>query len=304
MTEAEHAKPKFAFAVDSTFAGWQLAQLGPDSVRAVRNLDAEESDRLNRAVYTLRDHIKGQPTRLLVSAEAMLVQAIEALPVPGDTPDGGPEVLDLIALPMVSWLLMWRLQRENLTADVRTKLRDQPERCKDFERIKRDVFDTNPSYRLAEGLRDYVQHYASPPITIQRGARRKLDGATERFNRVTVHIEPLREWGGLKAPLRRDLVALSTGPDLRTMISEAMAGMAAVTQGYERIVAGVLGDAISELRAVLAETAPFGATFVQIIRNGNDLQIRLAPASDVFAWLVGQPNPNLARNLGSRRERE
>ena len=161
MTYPENLKPKFTFSVDGTHDGWQLAQFSPDAVRAVRNLDADESHRLNGAVYTLRDHIKGQPTRMLASAEASLVQAIEVLPVPGDGPDGGPEMIDLIVLPMVSWLLMWRLQRENLTADVRTKRRDQPQCCEEFEQVRHDVFDSNPSYRLAEGLRDYVQHYAS-----------------------------------------------------------------------------------------------------------------------------------------------
>jgi hypothetical protein len=202
-------------------------------------------------------------------------------------------VIDHIAFPMVSWLLMWRLQRENLTADVRTKLPDQPGRGEEFEQAKRDVFDSNPSYRLAEGLRDYVQHYAAPPITIGRGSHRELDGTITRSIAVSVQIRPLLEWDGLKAPLRRDLAALATGPDLRTTISEAMAGMATVTQAYERIIADVIGDAIRDLRAVLVKTAPHDPIFVHVVRNDHDRQVKLAPASDVFAWLAA--NPDLAQ---------
>jgi hypothetical protein len=78
----EGEPPTFSFSVDGTHEGWQLAQLRPAGVHVVRNLDAEESARLNRAVYTVRDHIKARPTRLLAGAAAALTHAIDTLPAP------------------------------------------------------------------------------------------------------------------------------------------------------------------------------------------------------------------------------
>jgi hypothetical protein len=277
-----------------SYAGWQLAQRTADGISAVRNLSDTEMEHLNDSLWEVRNHIKARPTRLLDQATAALLHAIESMPVPWSAPDHDQELFDLISLPTVSWLLMWRMQRENLTADLRSKLRGNEVACAEFEAAKREIFDANPSYRLAEALRDYVQHYASPPIQIRRSAHLGTDTAVVGSSTIEVLPELLLSWRGLKAPARKTLSESDATLDLRALVLEAMSGMLIVTRAYERLVSDAFSDSVSRLFAVLEETQPWGPIFARADRTADgNYRMEMRPAADVVAWLLGRPNPNL-----------
>ena len=277
------------FRLSLEHQGWQLATIdGRHEIRAVRNVMDEEVAALNAAVGVLREHISAQPTNLLLGARAALRATIDAFPTPTARADSMSNlILERVALPVVTWLLFWRLQRDNLTAGLNRRSRGDANKIAAFEDYKRAVFDANPSYRLAEGLRDYVQHYAFPPISITRGAHVGPGGVLQPRFDVVINAASLLAWGALKVPLKRDLIERDKPLHLLASVDEAMDSMRLVTEEYERLLADSIQTATTRFGMIANETAPSCPVLVQVGPHPNsdrDRRITMTRFDDVYAW--------------------
>lgn len=287
---AEHgSREGLSFRLSLEHWSWQLATIdGGQEIRAVRNISDEEVAALNAAAGVLREHIGAQPTNLLWGAHAALRATIGAFPTPTARAELVSNLmLEQVALPVVTWLLFWRLQRDNLTAGLNRRSRGDAEKVAAFEGFKRAVFDANPSYRLAEGLRDYVQHYASPPISITRGAHVGAGGVLQPQFDIVINAGSLLAWGALKAPLKRDLIRREEPLHLLASVDEAMDAMQLVTKEYERLLADSMQEATTTFAMIANETTPNCPVLVQIEphpTSDRDRRITMTRFDDVYAW--------------------
>lgn len=274
------------FISDPTYAGWQLARVEPGVFTSVRHLSDEEFADATIAIAAVRKRVQAASIRLLDGSREHLVSTLDSIPLPGNAPTTAPgALLEQISVPLVSWLLIWRLHRDQSGAEISSRATDSPSARARFETVKRDVYDSHPGYRLTEAMRDYVQHKASPPIHVELGVRRQPSGEILRHRRVTVLASTLLEWKKCPASVRADLQQSGPMVELREVIDDAMTGMQIVTNTYLDVLLDQFHAELDVVLGFIDATAPFPPILLRTVpKSDGGHQISATRFEDIFVW--------------------
>jgi hypothetical protein len=265
--------------------GWHLCVAEPANLRSLRAMSDDEVATVTESLNAVREHMSQTTVSLLVGAHQRMVDVISALrPSRPLTPSDPRTKLNAVAVPLVSWVLMWGMFLDHALHDISDKHPGQASQLAVLRGATHVAFDGHSGYRMAEGLRDYVAHRGMPPLSIQGSVRRGVND--ERVESVTVSLMPERllEDSKFNRHARQDIengTALLVVPDF---VADAMAGMETVMDKYAQLLEPGIVPHLELLAALLAETAPMTPVFVKVQEDLRQLQV--TAMDDVLPYLV------------------
>lgn len=266
--------------------GWQLALFEPGKVRSVRSMTQYEVDEVSASLNAIREHTDRTAASLLLGAHDRVMDVLATMRPGNPQTMANPKArLNEIAVPLVSWLLVWAMFLDHALHDLSDKYPDS-DRLELLRAATHDAFDRHPGYRMAEGLRDYVSHRGMPPLKIEGTVRR---GAGDvRVESVMVTIEPQRllEDAKLNRHVRTDIDDGTAILELSRMVGDAMVGMHDVMTRYAQLLEDHLVPHLERIVELLGETAPNLPIIINMADGLRNLQ--WMPVDDVLPYLVAR----------------
>ncbi|HVI69782.1 MAG TPA: hypothetical protein VM581_05005 [Magnetospirillaceae bacterium] len=229
----------------------------PNKWAYVRDLDDAEVEVLRIAVEHCRKYARRVPIQLVYAGRRSFDDAVAALSsVSGLV---GPTLAQNVEVAFVAFLLLWRLCLDHLRADLTTRFGDTSDRFRDFEKATNDCYDTSASYRLIEGLRNFVQHVDMPGIHFTRSKRLgRLPGEPAVVSELQMVLprEALLAWKKCPRLLRLDLQADSSPIPVVGLLDEAMAAFQNLVNKVAELDEPALRQHLAVIRRLVDEVAP------------------------------------------------
>jgi hypothetical protein len=280
-------EPALSIDMGGNDFGWQLAVVEPGTLRSLRGMSDDEVGAVTRALSAVREHTDRTAANLLLGAHERLADVISMLrPSRPLTPSDPRAKLNAVAVPLVSWLLMWAMFLDHALHDISDKYPNDPDRLEALRQATHDAFDRHAGYRMAEGLRDYVAHRGMPPLRIEGSVRRGANA--ERLESIAVSLDSQRLLtdSRLNRHVRQDIENSTAIVELTPMIGDAMVGMHAVMTNYAQLLEDHIQPHLERLVDLLRETAPSLPVFLNVAEGFTQLQV--TALDDVIPYLIAR----------------
>ncbi len=232
---------------------------------------------IKRAISYCRDYSDRNAAQLVRSGYSAVKSAIDGLGTQTTIQfRNGVSVIDATT---ASFTFLWRLFFDHTFRDLSQRFGKESEQYQSVIDATSKAFDNHFGYRLIDGLRNYIQHNAMPPLSVSHS--QQLDDndkvPRERIT-ITFHTSPLLEYlmdRNEKRPLQRDLRSLNEEDiSFMELLDNAMLGFTTVVAAVTKVDAPELKRSISLLQGLIIETAP---NFPELITipNFNFSEIRV-----------------------------
>jgi hypothetical protein len=149
---------------------WSLQQANPESTIFTRCLEADEVESIKEAIGFCRKNVLSPTYRLLYGAYSSWRLAVDTSSK-SDARHQLPALSESLLGSLIGWLLIWRLIIDQSDHEMSQRFgKNSDERAK-LKQAKRDAYDQHQGYRLAEALRNRVQHQEMPPLNLSHSNR-------------------------------------------------------------------------------------------------------------------------------------
>ena len=267
-----------------------LHRASSDRLERVRGMSDAEARRIDAAIAFVRRYSQGDPFGLLVAAHEAFELTLKQL----DNPSGGqlnPLLVRQINSALVSWILLWRFTIDNWKHDIERRFGKLSAECTGLIESLNSAYDSHPGYRVAEGMRNLVQHQEMPPLNVTRNHRRESDGNLRVESTLVVLASWFLDWRKCPAMLKRDLRAQTDKPvDIQVAVHDAMDGLTDVARKRAAIDGPELSSHLALLRSISAETAP-GVPVLTVTQGdpGVGYNIRMTRLDDLIPLIYYSP---------------
>jgi hypothetical protein len=271
--------------------GWSLQRARAESTVCVRCVDDDEAAMIGTAASFCRQY-GTQPThRLLYSSYRVWQQTIASIVSP-DMKHLLPSVAEDAMGALVGWILVWRLIIDQASHDLSRRFGKDSAEFRRFKVFKSGVYDDCQGYRVAEALRNMVQHREMPPLSINHS--RELDPQSGKpVSRVSFtlpvswFLDSERCPAVVKSEFRATPDALLQVADV---VDDAMGGMGRVIRELIKINLPELSEHVTYLRKVFSETAPDTPVLMRLSERPNQgLSFNMQRLDDLTVFIQNAP---------------
>ena len=229
-------EPRITFDLEGC-TEWSLQSAHSDRLRFIRCMDDAEAESIRSAASFCRRYVIMPFYRLLYSSHRVWQQTVARLSE-FNKDEMVPASVDDLLGALVGWLLVWRLIIDQTAHDVSSRFGKESNEFRTLKQAKSDAYDSHQGYRLAEAIRNMVQHQELPPFNLS-----KSEGADPGTGDVISEVSLILPVSWLldspKCPARIKAEFESDpdyGLDLIDVIEDAMAGMGSVLRVQTRAI--------------------------------------------------------------------
>lgn len=236
--------------------GWTLQAASIGGFRFVRPVGDEEATRLVEAAASLRRAVAASPFRLILSASDAWQGALAAASTP-NAAAALPLHADHLLERLVAWCLLWRMVADQTAHYLSAQFGDESTQFSMFRASQSSAYDHRRGYRLAEAMRNMVQHQEMPPL--KTSYEMGLDEQRKQIQHLSIRVRATWFLDSPKCPrsVKDELEPLRDDDlDVIEMVKDAMVGLESVFQTTVAFVSATVKDDLQAITALASEVRP------------------------------------------------
>ena len=238
----------------------------------IRDLTPLEEGKVNDAITHCRRYARRVPVQLVYAGHRNLKHAVARFCDTSESRTDGRGRAQDVETALVGLLLFWRLCLDQVRADLSARFGKTSTQWATFVEATNRCYDESLGYRLAEGLRNFVQHVDMPGLTFARSAGRSRSGEYRTASSCSIQLSPERllNWKDCPRTLRNDLAMSSQSLSVVDLIDDAITAFGQLTREIASIDEPELDAHLGVLQSLVDEADPDQPILCDISGLGDD----------------------------------